>query len=181
MRTSKAPKRVFLTASRAATRALPAHRHRFVATKFYQPQYLACLVLNEFLRLDYRGLAAHLAEHTQQAHSVGLRAVTHYTTFHLAARRLLAARPGRRMFDAVLEYACEDGVRRRRVRLAGSDGTGLESRHISRYSSGVTVHGACSAHEADRSAHGWRSEGVGCDRMLASKHEVRKSSTERPR
>ncbi len=44
----------------------------------------------------------------------------------------------------------------------------------------VTVHGAFSAHEADWLVQGRTSEGIGCDRMLASKHEVRNSSTERP-
>ena len=37
------------------------------------------------------------------------------------------------MFDAVLERALKDRVRRRRVRLAAIDGTGMESRHVSRY------------------------------------------------
>jgi hypothetical protein len=37
------------------------------------------------------------------------------------------------MFDAVLERALHDGVRKRRVAQAAVDGTGLESRHVSRY------------------------------------------------
>ena len=37
----------------------------------------------------------------------------------------------------------------------------------------VTVHGVSSAHDADGPAQGWRSKGVGCDRTLASKHDVR--------
>lgn len=37
------------------------------------------------------------------------------------------------MFGAVLERALKDRVRKRRVRLAAVDGTGLESRHVSRY------------------------------------------------
>ena len=37
------------------------------------------------------------------------------------------------MFDAVLDRALKDRVRRRRVRLAAIDGTGMESRHVSRY------------------------------------------------
>ena len=64
---------------------------------------------------------------------IGLKAVPHFTTFQKAAQRLLAAAPGRRMFDAVLERALKDRVRQRRVRLAAIDGTGLESRHVSRY------------------------------------------------
>ena len=51
-----------------------------------------------------------------------------------AARRLLLATPARKMCDAVLERALQDGVRKRRVPLAAVEGTGLESRHTSRYS-----------------------------------------------
>ena len=120
-------------AHEAARRALPAHRHKFSPKKFTQPQLLACLVLKEFSRLDYRGLAQHLADHPDLIALIDLKAVPHYTTFQKAARRLLAAVPGRKVFDAVLERALKAGVRRRRVRLAAIDGTGLESRHVSRY------------------------------------------------
>ena len=117
----------------AACRALPAHAHKFSPKKFTQPRLLACLVLKEFSRLDYRGLAEHLADHPDLCRQITLKAVPHFTTFQKAAQRLLAAVPGRRMFDAVLERALKDRVRKRRVRLAAIDGTGMESRHISRY------------------------------------------------
>ena len=133
MITSKSPRRVLQVAYESARQALPAHRHKFSPKKFTQPQLLACLVLKEFSRLDYRGLAAHLADHPDLRALIDLEAVPHFTTFQKAAQRLLAAVPGRRMFDAVLERAARDRVRRRRVRLAAIDGTGLESRHVSRY------------------------------------------------
>jgi hypothetical protein len=133
MRTSKSSRRVLQVAYEAACRALPAYRHKFSPKKFTQPQLMACLVLKEFLRTDYRGLAAHLADHADLCHQIGLKAVPHFTTFQKAAQRLLAAVPGRRMFDAVLERALKDRVRKRRVRLAAIDGTGMESRHVSRY------------------------------------------------
>ncbi len=133
MRTSKSPRRVLQVAYEAAGRTLPAYRHKFSPKKFTQPQLMACLVLKEFLGTDYRGLAAHLADHADLCRQVGLKAVPHFTTFQKAAQRLLAAVPGRRMFDAVLERALRDRVRKRRVRLAAIDGTGMESRHVSRY------------------------------------------------
>jgi hypothetical protein len=133
VKTSKSPRRVLQVAYEAACRALPAHRHMFSPKKFTQPQLMACLVLKEFSHLDYRGLAAHLADHPDLRALIGLKAVPHYTTFQKAAQRLLAATPGRRVFDAVLERAIEDRVRKRRVRLAAIDGTGMESRHVSRY------------------------------------------------
>jgi hypothetical protein len=94
---------------------------------------MACLVLKEFSRLDYRGLAVHLADHPDLGTLIGLKAVPHFTTFQKAAGRLLAAVPSRRVFDAVLERALKDRVRRHRVPLAAVDGTGMESRHVSRY------------------------------------------------
>jgi hypothetical protein len=133
MTTSKSPRRVLQVAYEVACRALPAHRHKYSPKKFTQHQLLACLVLKEFLRLDYRGLAEHLADHPDLARQIGLKAVPHFTTFQKAAARLLAAVPGRKMFDAVLEHALRSKVRRRRVPLAAVDGTGLESRHTSRY------------------------------------------------
>jgi hypothetical protein len=133
VKTSKSPRRVLQVAYEAACRALPPHRHKFSPKKFTQPQLLACLVLKEFARLDYRGLSEHLADHPDLSRLIGLEAVPHYTTFQKAAQRLLTAVPGRMMFDAVLERALKDRTRRRRVRLAAIDGTGLESRHVSRY------------------------------------------------
>ena len=55
---------------------------------------MACLVLKEFSRLDYPGLAAHLADHPDLRALIGLEAVPHFTTFQKAAQRLLAAVPG---------------------------------------------------------------------------------------
>jgi hypothetical protein len=131
--TSKSPRRVLQVAYDAACQALPAHRHKFSPKKFTQPQLLACLVLKEFLRLDYRGFVAHLADHPDLSHLIGLKAVPHYTTFQKAASRLLKAAPARVLFDAVLDRALRDKVRKRRVPLAAVDGTGMESRHVSRY------------------------------------------------
>jgi hypothetical protein len=119
--------------SESLCQALPAHRHRFSPKKFTQPQLLACLVLKEFLRLDYRGLAEHLADYPNLARPIGLKTVPHFTTFQKAAARLFQAAPARAMFDAVLERALQQKIRKRRVLLAAVDGTGRESRHTSRY------------------------------------------------
>jgi hypothetical protein len=131
--TSKSPRRVLQTAYDAACRALPAHRHRFSPKKFTRPQLLACLVLKDFSHLDYRGLAEHLADHPDLRSLIGLKAVPHDTTFQKAAARLFKSAPARAMFDAVLEEALRRKVRKRRVLLAAADGTGMESRHVSRY------------------------------------------------
>jgi hypothetical protein len=131
--TSKSPRRVLRVAYDAAQRALPAYRHKFSPRKFTQHQLLACLVLKEFLRLDYRGFAEHLADHPDLVRLIDLKAVPHFTTFQKAADRLLVAASARKLFGAVLDRALRDKVRKRRVPLAAVDGTGMESRHVSRY------------------------------------------------
>jgi len=131
--TSKSPRRVLQVAHDAACQALPAHRHRFSPKKFTQPQLLACLVLKEFARLDYRGLAEHLADHPDLCRLIDLKTVPHFTTFQKAADRLLKAAPARKLFDAALARALREKVRKRRIPLAAADGTGMESRHVSRY------------------------------------------------
>jgi hypothetical protein len=133
MTTSKSPRRVLQAAYRAAQQALPAHRHVFSPRKFTQHQLFACLVLKEFLGTDYRGLSAHLADAPALARAINLRAVPHFTTFQKAAARLLRGDSARRLFDAVVERALRPKGRKRRVPLAAVDGTGLESRHVSRY------------------------------------------------
>jgi Transposase DDE domain len=133
MTMSKSPCRVLQVAYDAARQAVPAHRDRFSPKKFTQPQLLACLVLKEFLRLDYRGLVEHLADHSELTRLLALRVIPHYTTLQKAAVRLLKAAPARKLFDAVLDRALRAKVRQRRVPLAAVDGTGMESRHTSRY------------------------------------------------
>ena len=53
--------------------------------------------------------------------------------FQKAAELLLKAGPARAPLDAGPARALKDKVRRRRVPLAAVDGTGMESRHVSRY------------------------------------------------
>jgi hypothetical protein len=61
-RTSKSPKAVALVAYAAAKRSLPPYRHLKSPKKFTQHQLVACLVLKEFFRTDYRGIVEILAD-----------------------------------------------------------------------------------------------------------------------
>ena len=54
--TAKSPKRVLAVAYRVGCTALCKYAHKFSPKKFTQPQLFACLVLKEFLQLDYRKL-----------------------------------------------------------------------------------------------------------------------------
>ena len=70
--------------------ALPAYSCARSRHDFTQPQLFAVLVLKQMLRLDYRGLAALLAEWAELRRALGLRKVPHYSTLCYAAHRLLA-------------------------------------------------------------------------------------------
>ena len=69
--------------------ALPAYSHRFSPKKFTQHQLLACLVLKEFLKTDYRGLVNFLADCPSLWAAIDLEHVPHFTTVQKAADRLL--------------------------------------------------------------------------------------------
>lgn len=114
----------------AACRAVPAHAHKFSPKKFTQPQLFACLVLKTFLKVDYRGVAAHLAEHSDLRTALGLRVVPHFTTLQKASRRLLKRARAKKLFWATVRRFLR---RKTRVERAALDSTGLDCGHASRY------------------------------------------------
>ena len=129
--TSKSPVAVTSAALAMARRALPAYSHVCSPKKFTQHQLFACLVLKNFLKTDYRGVAAHLTDHPVLTQTVlELRCVPHYTTFQKASRRLLAWPQVRKLLGASIRMQFG---RRRRVKSAAADSTGLESTSASPY------------------------------------------------
>jgi hypothetical protein len=70
--------------------ALAPYRSRYSKHTYTQPQLFAMLVLRQFLRTDYRGVVALLAEWGELRRALRLRAVPHYSTLCYAERRLLA-------------------------------------------------------------------------------------------
>lgn len=121
---SKSPKAVLLAALATAREALPLYSHRHSPKKFTQHQLFACLVLKCFLKTDYRGVVAHLADCPSLAAAIELGHIPHYTTLQKAARRLLAAAPARRLLDATVR---EQLGRKQRVSRSAIDSTGLEA------------------------------------------------------
>ncbi len=107
--------------------------HRFSPQKFTQPQLFACLVLKEFLGLDYRKLAALLQDAPTLGHAIALERVPHFTTFQKAARRLLRSERAHRLLSETVRQATNRRIVARSVKLAALDGTGFETRHISAY------------------------------------------------
>lgn len=132
-RTSKSPKRILQVAHAIGQQRLPAYSHRFSPKKFTLPQLFACLVLKEFLRLDYRKLSALLEDAPSLAAVIGLSGVPHFSTFQKAAGRLLVARHAQRLLDETVEAARRSRLLKKKVALAALDGTGFETRHISAY------------------------------------------------
>jgi hypothetical protein len=129
-RTSKSPKRVIHAALKVAQRSLPAYAHKCSPKKFTQHQLFACLVLKNFWKTDYRGVTAQLADCPELVETLGLRAVPHFTTLQKASRRLLASQRAQRLLDASVRQHLG---RKRRVRSAAIDSTGLQAGCASAY------------------------------------------------
>ena len=131
--TSKSPKRVLVVARGVARRCLPAYSHRCSPKKFTQHQLFACLVLKEFLKLDYRGTEGLLADSPSLRAAIELQSTPHFTTMQKASRRLLKLSTVRRMLGDTLAKARQMRVFKKRVRLAAIDASGFEAHHVSNY------------------------------------------------
>lgn len=98
--------------------AIPLYRHPCSPKKYAQPQLLACLVLKEFFRTDYRGIVAILADMPELQKALVLKEVPHYTTLQKASRELLKRKHVHRRMERILGMATEDKVMRRSVSVA---------------------------------------------------------------
>ena len=86
---TKSPRAVAREALRLAEDALPAYSSRYSRKDFAQHQLFAVLALKTFLKTDYRGVAAFLADFAEIRGDLGLGAVPHYSTLCYAEQRLL--------------------------------------------------------------------------------------------
>ena len=80
MRASKSAIAILTTAYNIALQALPLYAHKFSPKTYTQPQLFACLVLKEFLQLDYRKLQTLLEEIAEFRNVIGLKKAPHFTT-----------------------------------------------------------------------------------------------------
>ena len=119
---SKSPTHVARQALAVASKVLRPYAHRCSPKLFTQPQLFVCLVLKTFFKTDYRGLTTYLHEWAELRHTIGLRSVPHFTTLQKASRRLLRFPRARRLLGATIRRHLK---RRRRVRRAAFDSTGL--------------------------------------------------------
>jgi IS5 family transposase len=109
---------------------LPDYAHPCSPKVFTQPQLLACLTLMVFLRTDYRGVEAFLIDLPGVREWIGLKKTPDHSTLHKAAQRLLGASVSERMLAASVRLMMG---RRRIVKRAAADSTGLASGHCSAY------------------------------------------------
>ena len=128
--TSKSPIQVVLAALATARRGLPAYSHVCSPKTFTQHQLFACLVLKSFLKTDYRGVIAHLVDHSKLVELLELARIPHFTTLQKASRRLLAADKAKRLLNATVR---QQMGRRKRVHSAAIDSTGLQCGTASAY------------------------------------------------
>jgi len=81
-------------ALRVGQAALPPYSSRFSRRDFTQAQLFALLVLRQFLRTDYRGVVALVAEWSDLRRALGLKKVPHYSTLCYAEPRVLGKKGG---------------------------------------------------------------------------------------
>lgn len=133
VKTTKSPAAVLAVAHLIGESVLATFAHRSSPKKFTQPQLFACLVLKEFLQLDYRKLTAVLEDASDLRSLIELKTTPHFSTFQKAAQRLLTYGLARRLLQASLRWARFGGHLGSRVALAALDGTGFETRQASDY------------------------------------------------
>jgi Transposase DDE domain len=127
---SKSPLQVARHALALANAHLPLYAHRFSPKTYTQPQLFVCLVLKTFFGMDYRGLTAVLEDFDALQSYLGLRRVPHFTTLQKASRRLLRTPRAKELFHGVVRRF---RGRKRRLKLAAMDSTGLDLGRRSAY------------------------------------------------
>src|SRR4029079_493949 len=86
---SKSPRAVAQEALRLAQESLPAYSAVRSRKDFTSHQLFAILALKTFLKTDYRGVVAFLADFAELRDDLGLAKLPHYSTLSYAHRRLL--------------------------------------------------------------------------------------------
>lgn len=130
-RTSKSPKTVALVAYATAKQSLPLYSRPKSPKKFTQPQLVACLVLKEFFKTDYRGIVEILADSSDLSKTLELKAIPHYTTLQKAAYRLTQKKTLDRLMQDIIALAVSTKVMKKTIALAAIDSTGFETRYMS--------------------------------------------------
>jgi hypothetical protein len=86
---TKSPRAVAREALRVAREALPAYSSKYSRKDYTQHQLFAVLALKQFLKTDYRGVVAALADFAELRTDLDLRRVPDHSTLCYAEQRLL--------------------------------------------------------------------------------------------
>jgi hypothetical protein len=86
---TKSPRAVAREALRLAQQTLPAYSSKYSRQDFTQHQLFAILALKTFLKTDYRGVVAHLADFAELRQDLNLSKLPDHSTLCYAAKRLL--------------------------------------------------------------------------------------------
>lgn len=136
-------------AHEVARDAVPERAHRFAPKRYTQPQFLACLLVKEYLGLDYRTAQETLEAADGLRDAVGLTVVPDHSTLWRFAHDKAAA--------DVVASALAETVRRFKASghapppgppLIAIDSTGMFCGHASRYFEQRRAKGAPSTHKA---------------------------------
>ena len=130
--TSKSPRKVILVALAVGKQSFPDYSHPCSPRVFTQPQLFGCLVLMVFLRTDYRGVEEHIRDFVAIREWLGLSRTPDHSTLHKAARRFFGAAIGEELLAQTIRLFMS-GPRRKLVRRAAADSTGLQTGHRSAY------------------------------------------------
>src|ERR1700748_1131779 len=86
---TKSPRAVARQALRLARKSLPAYSSKYSRKDYTQHQLFAVLALKTFLKTDYRGVVAVLADFAELRDDLGLATVPDQSTLCYAKQRLL--------------------------------------------------------------------------------------------
>ena len=99
---TKSPLALARAALAAARAALPAYSSRYSRRDYTQHQLFALLALKTFLKTDYRGVVAFLADLAELRADLGLAKVPDHSTLCYAEQRLLKGGPTSSSFCVLL-------------------------------------------------------------------------------
>ena len=128
--TSKSPLGVAREALAVGSATFSDYSHRYSPKTFTQRQKSACLVLKIFFKTDYRGICKLLSDLSDLRSALGLKKVPHFTTLQKASRKLLRADKVKGLLNQLVRRFFR---RRRKVRRAALDSTGMQCGHASPY------------------------------------------------
>lgn len=120
-------------AHEVAAEAVPERAHRFAPKRYTQPQLLACLLVKEYLGLDYRTAQEALEISDGLREALGLSTVPDYTTlWRFAHDKATAGILGRAMAETLRLFKASGNDPPHQPVIA-VDSTGLYCGHASRY------------------------------------------------